>query len=220
MIKGCIFDLDGTLLDSQWVWKSSTEELLEELGIYNSQQVYETIRSFSLDEAVNYIITTYHLKMTPAEVINKVSNLVKSKYDYQVQLKTGAYEKLLQFKKEGKKMVIATASEYEYIMPCLIRLKINELMEAVITTSQYSTNKREPLIYDKATAIMQLKKEEVLVFEDALHAIETLKKFQYQVCAIYEEEEKNNQLQIKQLADIWIENWKDLDLSYIQSDNK
>ena len=207
MVKGYIFDLDGTLLDSQWVWKSAVEELLQGYHIQDIDALYESLRAFSINEAIDYIIDRYDLNVNADNIFQQLSDIVSAKYDHEVSLKEGAYDHLLEFKQEGKKMVIATASEYDFIVPCLKRVGIFDLMDAIITTSQYHTTKKETVIYDKACELMGLSKEEVIVFEDAMHAIETLRNAQYQVYAIYDEDEAANQDKIRQLANCYLESW-------------
>ena len=207
-MKGYIFDLDGTLIDSQWVWRDSTIEIFEELHLENPLDVYKDIRSFSLEEAGYYIIERFSLSLSYEELSEMIIENVKQKYDQQVKAKEGVIEKLKSFHQQGIKMIIATASEHELIEICLKRLGIDQFMEYIITTSQYQTNKKtEAKIYDKACELLALNKEDVLVFEDALHAIETLKKHNYQVCGIYDEDNVDHQGRIKSLVDYYILDW-------------
>ncbi|MFQ6862638.1 MAG: HAD family hydrolase [Beduini sp.] len=209
-MKGYIFDLDGTLLDSQWVWKSSTVEIFEELELPNVEELYLEMRSFSLEEANDFIIERFQLPYTRDEMIERVSVKVKEKYDHLVKAKDGVLEKLKAFHEAKIKMVIATASEKEFILGCLDRLGITDLMDHIITTSEYNTNKKdEAVIYDEACKLMHLNKEEVVVFEDALHAIETLKKNGYRVYAIEDDDEIDHRQQIQQLADRYIRDWNE-----------
>lgn len=209
-MKGYIFDLDGTLLDSQWVWKSSTVEIFEELGLPDVEELYLAMRSFSLEEANDFIIAKFHLPYTRDEMIERVSVKVKGKYDHLVKAKEGVLDKLKEFHEAGIKMVIATASEKEFVIGCLERLGITSLVDHIITTSEYNTNKKEEaVIYDVACDLMNLTKEEVIVFEDALHAIETVKRNGYHVYAIEDDDEKDHRQQIQELADRYIRNWKE-----------
>ena len=209
-MKGYIFDLDGTLLDSQWVWKSSTVEIFDELGLPDVDTLYLEMRSFSLEEANDFIIERFQLPYTRDEMIERVSIKVKEKYDHLVKAKAGVLEKLKEFHEAGIKMTIATASEKEFILGCLNRLGIAELMDHIITTSEYNTNKKEEaVIYDIACKLMHLDKQEVVVFEDALHAIETLKKNGYCVYAIEDDDELDHRQQILQLADRYISDWNE-----------
>ncbi len=211
-MKGYIFDLDGTLLDSQWVWKESTIEIFDEFGLPNANELYLQMRSFSLEEAYDFIINMFQLSCSRDEMIHRVSKKVKEKYTYHVLAKEGVLEKLQEFHKQGIKMVIATASEKEFIMDCLERLGINQLMDAIITTSEYHTNKKEEVvIYDEACKIMRLHKDEVMVFEDALHAIMTLKKHNYYVCAIEDDDETDHRQEIMKLADCYLKSWKEFE---------
>ena len=54
MLKGVIFDLDGTLLDSMFIWNTIGEDYLRSLGKEPKENLKETFESFSLEQAAQY----------------------------------------------------------------------------------------------------------------------------------------------------------------------
>ena len=59
MLKGVIFDLDGTLLDSMFIWDTIGEDYLRSLGNEPQENLKETFESFSLEQAAQYYIDNY-----------------------------------------------------------------------------------------------------------------------------------------------------------------
>lgn len=54
MLKGAIFDLDGTLLDSMFIWETIGEDYLRTLGKEPHEDLKETFMTLTLEEAAEY----------------------------------------------------------------------------------------------------------------------------------------------------------------------
>ena len=64
MIKGAIFDVDGTLLDSMGVWDTIGEDYLRSLGYEPREKLNEKFRTMSIREAAEYYISKYGVTLT------------------------------------------------------------------------------------------------------------------------------------------------------------
>ena len=74
--KGAIFDLDGTLLDSMWVWGSVDERFLGSRGFEVPEDYQRTIAAMSFRETAEYTIGRFRLKETAEEIIREWNGLV------------------------------------------------------------------------------------------------------------------------------------------------
>ena len=63
---GVIFDLDGTLLDSNWVWDKIDEEFPKKLGLDVKKNFYDEIAHMTTDQAAEYMIDVYKRQVLPA----------------------------------------------------------------------------------------------------------------------------------------------------------
>ena len=113
MIKGAIFDLDGTLLNSMPVWENLGELYLRSLGIEAEKGLGEILFSMGMQQGVEYLITRYHLDMTQEEVRSGVVRKIKDFYEEKVPLKEGAREFLEGMREKQIPMLIATSSDRE-----------------------------------------------------------------------------------------------------------
>ena len=59
MIKGAIFDLDGTLFDSMSIWSTIGNDYLLSLGIEPKENLAETFETFTLEESAEYYRSHY-----------------------------------------------------------------------------------------------------------------------------------------------------------------
>ena len=186
-IKGAIFDMDGTLLDSMKYWNTVGIEYLERLGIkFNTGKdncvLYAGIKIFT-----DYCNKTYGLNKTYEEVLCGVHDIMAEKYRTVVNLKNGAKEMLERFKQNGVKMCIATATEKKEASYVLEKLGIRDYFSEIFTTTLVGANKNSPLIYEVALEFLGTKKEETYVFEDAYYVICTATKAGFNVVGIEDE---------------------------------
>lgn len=196
-IKGAIFDMDGTLLDSMKYWNTVGVEYLERLGIkFNTKKdncvLYAGIKIFT-----DYCNKTYGLNKTYEEVLCGVHDIMAEKYRTVVELKPGAKSMLERFKQNGVKMCIATATEKKEATAVLKRLGILDYFSDVITTTIVGADKNSPLIYERALELLGTSKNETYVFEDAYYAICTAKKNGFLVVGI---EDENTVVPAKEIA--------------------
>ena len=60
-IEAVIFDLDGTLVDSMWVWNAIDEEYFRKHGLVVPDGLQERISGMSFSETAEYIKTEYQI---------------------------------------------------------------------------------------------------------------------------------------------------------------
>lgn len=88
-VKGAIFDVDGTLLDSMEIWDTIGSDYLISLRIKPREDLAKTLNSMSLQEAAIYYRTEYGVSLTVDEIADGVNKMVEDKYRYEVQCKDG-----------------------------------------------------------------------------------------------------------------------------------
>ena len=89
MIKGAIFDVDGTLLDSMPIWDTIANDYLLSLGIKEEKNLAETFKSFSQSQAAEYYIDHYGINLSAEEITEGVNAMIRDFYENKVLLKPG-----------------------------------------------------------------------------------------------------------------------------------
>jgi len=209
MIKGAIFDLDGTLLNSMYAWFDAGKEYLKNLDIHARDDLTESIKSMSLAQASCYIKEQYGLIQTIEEIMAGITKTVENSYKYDIQLKGGAKEFLQKLNKKGVKMCVATASDRTLVEAAFDRLEISKYFVAILTCNEVGHGKNEPIIYREALKLVGTEKSETYVFEDAYHAIKTAVADGFKVVGVYDDFEPNQE-QIKSLCDFYTTDYSNL----------
>ena len=206
MIKGAIFDFDGTLVDSMFIWDTFGEDYLRTLGKEPRENLTETFKTFTLEQAAEYYREHYGVTLSVGEIVDGVNKMVSEIYRTKVALKKGVLEFLRDLRSKGVKMCVATVTDRPIVEDVLVSLGIRDFFTEIFTCAEVGYNKETPHIYRAALEVLGTEKHETLVFEDVLHALMTAKNDGFPVTAVYDKHEEKQE-KLKEIADIYIEDF-------------
>lgn len=212
-LKGAIFDLDGTLLDSMGAWDTIGEEYLLTKGYTPPPNLWETLKTLSLLQAAVYFQEEHGLQESAEEIMAQINALIEAKYFKEIPFKPTALAFIKRLDRLGVKMCIATATDRHLVEAAMKRLGALEYFCGIITCTEVGCGKDRPLIYERALELLDTKKEETLVFEDALHAVETAKSAGFLVVGVHDASADGDWEQIKKTADRHVHSFEELELS-------
>ena len=208
MIKGAIFDLDGTLLDSMFIWDTIGEEYLRSLGKEPHEDLKETFMTLTLEEAAEYYREHYGVALSVKEIVDGVNSMVEETYRTKVTLKPGIAEYLAWLKGNGVRMCVATVTDRYLVEETLERLGVRHYFSEIFTCAEVGFGKDKPVIYQKALEHLGTAKDETYVFEDMLFALNTAKTDGFPTVGVYDRHEVH-QDELKGLADYYVLDFTD-----------
>ena len=88
-LKCCIFDFDGTLFDSMFIWDQAGELYLRSQGKTPLPSTAEDLRTMSLRQAAQYFQTTYALPFPVEEIMEGINRTVEAFYFHDALPKPG-----------------------------------------------------------------------------------------------------------------------------------
>ena len=174
-MKGCIFDLDGVIVDTAKYHYLALKKIADEFGFVFTEKDNERLkgvsRMASLDillsiggvhlsegeklqvaDKKNEIYLGYILKMTPDEVLPGVLTFLKTLRD------------------QGIKISLGSASKNAKTI--LHQVGIENLFDAVADGTNVSKAKPDPEVFLKGAELLNLSPADCVVFEDARAGIE------------------------------------------------
>ena len=202
-IEGAIFDLDGTLTDSMYIWNEAPKALVRKFGGEPPEDLARDIREMGRREASEYMVDTFCLPCTPKQVMEGVNALVTGEYRDRVPMKTGADTLLERLGALGVPCGIATASEAFQARDAMVRLGLWKHFLFAFSSLQYGP-KTGPDLYRAAARSLGSAPERTVVFEDALHAARSAKRAGFLVAGVYDPSAEEDQAALRALADWYV----------------
>lgn len=204
MIKGAIFDVDGTLLDSLRIWDEADNFYLESRGLRPEPMLGRKLFTMSMEEGALYVKRTYGLPESVDEILEGVLEIIREFYRKDAALKPGADEFLRMLEKQGVKMAVATSSDRGLIEAALERLGVRNYFQRIFTCSEVGAGKNQPDIYWRACECLGTAPGETWVFEDAVHALVTAKQAGFLTCGVYDAYNDSRQEELQAQAHIYM----------------
>lgn len=208
--KAVIFDLDGTLVDSMWMWKDIDIEFLKVYGYECPDDLQKVIEGMSFSETAAYFKERFRLPLALEEIKAIWTEMSLNKYRHEVPLKQGVREFLQYLKDRGLKAGIATSNGREMVDAVIASLNIGPYFQVITTACEVAAGKPEPDIYLKVADSLQVKPEDCLVFEDVPAGILAGKRAGMKVCAVEDEFSREMRAEKRSLADYYINDYFDI----------
>ncbi len=202
-IRGAIFDFDGTLFDSMFIWDTIGSDYLRSLGFMHSANLNQTFKTMSLPEAARYYQTHYGITLSLEEIMEGVNRQAEAMYRTRVFLKLGVRNCLEKLQARGVRMSIATASDVHLVAMVLKNNHASDFFSDIISCTQVGAGKTKPIIYERAMERLGTQKEHTVVFEDSLHAIRTAKTAGFTVIGVQDAYEPDQE-SIRRESDFYI----------------
>jgi len=204
-IDAVIFDMDGTLLDSMWIWPDIDDVFLEKYDLQKPEGFHEGMEGKSYSETAQYFLDLFPtLPHTKEEIMDEWNEMAHDRYISQVQLKPGAREFICLMKESGKKTGIATSNSRFLVNDTLKALGIECLFDSVRTSCEAGAGKPAPDVYLLVASDLNVAPEKCLVFEDVPMGILAGVNAGMKTCAVDDDFSRPQDEKKRELADFYI----------------
>ncbi len=205
-IKGAIFDMDGTLIDSLIVWGVIWDSIGEKYGrggFRPSEEDDKAIRTMTLVDCCDLIHEKYDLGNDGKELLGYINEICAQFYAEKVLLKDGVAEFLEHLAAKNVKMIVATATSLDLVMIAYKRCGLDKYFSEVISCATIGKGKDQPDIYLLALEKLGTDKNETWVFEDSATAVVTASKLGLPTVGIYDDYNYGQDV-LKKTADFYV----------------
>lgn len=209
-IKAVIFDLDGTLVDSMWMWRNIDIEYLGRYGIPLPETLQKDISGMSFSETAVYFKETFGIPESLEEIKQTWNEMAYYKYTHEVPLKPGVLAFLKRLKAKGIRTGIATSNSRELVEAVVKSLNIGEYLDEIHTSCEVEKGKPAPDIYLLVAECLGVQPEHCMVFEDIPEGILAGLRAGMKVCAVEDAFSLDQTAEKKKLADYYIAHYDEV----------
>ncbi len=203
-IKAAIFDLDGTIIDSMYVWEKIDRDFLMQRGIPVTKEYTDTVRGMYFETAAQYTKETYGLTESIEQIMSVWLSMAEYEYAHHVRLKPFVREYLIRLRNNGIRTALATSSNPRLLEPVLKNNRIDHLFDAVCYTSEAGRNKSFPDVYLYTADQLGVAPQHCMVFEDIPEGIHGAALAGMYTVAVYDRASEGDSVYLKQHADRYI----------------
>lgn len=218
-IKAILFDLDGTLIDSMWIWEEVDRVYMEQLGLeYEKIKLQENINGMSFTETAEFFKKTFDIPESIDEIKATWVKMAEDFYRNKISAKENVPELLSKLKGRGIKMGIGTSNTRELLHMIVEKEGIAPYFDTMRTSCEVKAGKPHPDIYLKVAEDLGINPENCLVFEDIPEGVQAAKNAGMRVCAVYDAYSEEHKESLTANADYYIHNYSEV-LSLLEDEN-
>lgn len=209
-IEAVLFDLDGSLVDSMWIWREIDITYLGRFGISLPEGLQADIEGMSFSETAEYFKKRFQIPDSVEKIKDDWNRMAWDKYTYQVPLKEGAREFVEYCKEKGIRLGIATSNSRQLVENVMKVHGLLDYFDGIVTACDVEKGKPSPDVYLEAARKCNAIPEKCLVFEDIVPGIMAGKAAGMKVCAVWDEYSHYQDEEKKRLSDYFIIDYFDI----------
>ncbi len=213
-IKGAIFDMDGTLIDSLgfWniLWQACSERYCGGAPFVPDEEADRYIRTVILPEAMRFVHEHCGIGESAEELFRFADDAILNFYRTTVEVKPGVREFLDYCAANGVKMCIASAGEPHLIEAVFEHCDLGKYFSGVVSCASVGKGKESPDVFLAARELLGTKMDETWVFEDSVLSLDTLHKAGFHTVGIYDSHNHDPE-RVRALSEIYIAEGEGLD---------
>lgn len=206
-IEAVIFDLDGSLVDSMWMWRAIDIEYLGRYGIPLPEDLQSKIEGMSFHETALYFKEHFDIPDTIEEIKETWNRMAWDKYANEVPLKPGIRTFLDDCMTNGIRLGIATSNSRELVENIAAVHGLKQRFSCIMTGCDVKKGKPAPDIYLAVAEGLGVEPSKCLVFEDIVPGIRAGVSAGMRVCAVEDAYSADQREKKRELADYYIDDF-------------
>lgn len=204
-----LFDMDGTLIDSNGVWKDVDRTFLARRGLPYTHAYYEGVAHTILPLAAKFTKEYCRLEESCEAIVAEWMDLARDAYAH-VAVKPGVRAYLRQCRAEGRRMAVVTSSVPEHCRAALGQLGLEKYFERVTFAQQLALEKKEPAVWLAAAKAGGVRPEDCTVFDDSIAACKGARAAKMRVVGVYDPFFAQDRREMEGFCDVYIQSFEEL----------
>lgn len=182
-----IFDMDGTLIDSNGIWRDVDTAFLAKRGLPYTHEYYEGVAHTVFPKAAEFTKAYCCLPESTDEIMAEWMEMAGDLYTTSVPVKPGVRAYLEKCKADGERMAVLTSSVPAHCHAALGHLGLKPYFEQIYFAQELGMDKKDPAIYEKTARLLGVSPEACTIFDDSIAACRSARAAGMTVVGVYDE---------------------------------
>ena len=181
-----IFDLDGTITDTNGIWQDVDLEFLARRGLTHTQEYQRVVERSIFPLAAQFTKEYYHLPESPQDIMSEWDAMAGLHYRELARLKPGAEDYLRQCRAEGRPMAVFTACRPAMCRAVLDRFQLTDLFGHIVFAEEIGLEKRDPQCFVALGRLLGVPLGDCVLFDDSPDNCATAQKAGMTAVGVYD----------------------------------
>ena len=205
-----IFDLDGTITDSNGLWEQVDQAFLGRRGLAPTREYLETVGRSIFPVAAEYTRNAFSLPDSPEDIMAEWVDLARDYYAHHVELKPGALALLEVLRASGTPMAIFTACRPELCRLVLERYGLAPFFGHIVYAEDIGLEKHDPRCFLRLSEILGTDPADCVLLDDSPYNCATAKAAGMATVGVYDEFYAPRQAELRAVADRYVTSLEEL----------
>ena len=206
-IKGIVFDMDGTLVDSLAFWDYFYRQCGIKYGrgedFRPEEETEKRIRTLPFKEGMTLMHESCGISDSAEALLSDAFTLCRKYYGEIVTVKDGVFDFLEYCQRNGVKMCVASATQSDLLAIVVERFGFKRYFPKIFSCGDIGVGKDRPDIFIMAQEYLGTEREQTFIFEDSVVAVQTAAAAGFGVVGIYDKYGFSHD-EIERLSDVYI----------------
>jgi HAD superfamily hydrolase (TIGR01509 family) len=165
-----LFDMDGTLIDSEPYWMESEQALAaEHKGKWTTEDGLDVV-GMSLDKSSRLLKERANIPLEPEEIVDVLTEEVQKKLRKVIPWRPGAKELLQDLREHGVKTALVTMSMHRMAQQVVDAIEFSAF-DVIVAGDDVRNGKPHPEAYQKAAELLGFEPSRCIAFEDSVSGL-------------------------------------------------
>ena len=165
-----LFDMDGTLIDSNGIWKDVDTRFLEKRGLPYTQEYYEGVAHTIFPLAAKFTKEFCHLPESEEAIMAEWMDMAGDLYGTSVPVKPGVRAYLEKLRDAGERMMVVTSAVPVHCRTALTHLGLMPYFERIVFAQELHREKKDPALWRLAAETAGVSPEDCTLYDDSVEA--------------------------------------------------
>lgn len=205
-----IFDMDGTLIDSNGIWKDVDTAFLAKRGLSYTKEFYEGVAHTIFPLAAKFTKEFCHLPESEAAIMAEWMDMAGDLYGTSVPVKPGVRAYLDKLRAAGERLIVVTSAVPVHCRTALTHLGLMPYFERIIFAHDLQLEKKDPQLWRLTAEMMGVAPEDCTLYDDSVEACRGAKAAGMHAVGVYDPYFVGTEPEMQAVCDRYIRSFEEL----------